>query len=139
MNVINRFKWAKEIYDEFITSQVYVFSSFTPSMIQNKTPGVYAIHINDTKETLYVGKTTNLRQRLYYNHLMGPLNNARLKKYLIDDKEHFPNIRDIASAKQWIKANCSFQFIIVKDYRKRGHVEGLMSYLLNVKYVDKEH
>lgn len=87
---------------------------------------------------LYVGKTTKLRRRLYTNHLMGNLATARLKKYLIDDPE-MTDVSDLESAKQYIKNNCYFQYVEEPDMRKRGQLEGLFSYLLNVRYVDKEH
>lgn len=40
---------------------------------------------------------------------------------------------------QYIKDNCYFQYVVEPDMRKRGHLEGLFVYLLNVRYVDKEH
>ena len=91
-----------------------------------------------TNEVLYVGKTTKLRRRLYTNHLMGNLATARLKKYLIDDIR-ITDVSDLSSAKQYIKDNCYFQYVVEPDMRKRGQLEGLFSYLLNVRYVDKEH
>lgn len=139
MNIDSKLNRARELYEELSCSRMYEFSTLVPSMIPDNTPGVYAIYEKRTMKTLYVGKTTQLRQRLYRNHLMGSLNNARLKKYLIDDLEAFPEIKDIAEAKEWIKANCCFKFIVVKDYRERGHIEGLMSFLLDTKYVDIEH
>lgn len=139
MNIGHRLQKAKEIHEELISCERYEFSSFNPSMISDNTPGVYAIYDKGTNETMYVGKTTNLRQRLYNNHLMGPLANARLKKYIIDDDVNFPHINDKDAAKQWIKDNCSFQFIVAEDYRERGHIEGLISFLLDTRYVDIEH
>ena len=100
--------------------------------------GVYIISDNNTGEVLYVGKTTNLRQRIYNNHLMGPLSNARLKKYLIED-ERFPDICDIAAAKKYIRNHCTFLYIKENDYRKRGHLEGALSFLCDCRYVDIEH
>ena len=69
---------------------------------------------------------------------MGNLATARLKKYLIDDPE-IKDVSDLDSAKQYIKNHCYFQYIEESDMRKRGQLEGLFSYLLNVRYVDKEH
>ena len=69
---------------------------------------------------------------------MGNLATARLKKYLIDDPL-ITNVSDLDSAKQYIKNNCYFQYVEESDMRKRGQLEGLFSYLLNVRYVDKEH
>ncbi len=130
MNINIRLQKAKEIYDELKLCKMYEFQTFTPSMISDKTPGVYVIYQKQTMETLYVGKTTNLKQRLYNNHLMGPLNNARLKKYILEDKVNFPNINDKDEAKHWIKHNCCFQYIVAENFRQRGHIEGLLSFLL---------
>ena len=87
---------------------------------------------------LYVGRTKNLRQRLYTNHLMGPKSNARLKKYLTEDKTR-PDISTKKEAKQFLKDRCYFQFLPVSDIRKRGQIEGMFSYLLNVVYIHEEH
>ena len=114
------------------------FSELKPSDLDEDLCVVYAITNFRTNEILYVGKTTKLRRRLYTNHLMGNLATARLKKYLIDDPL-ITNVSDLESAKQYIKNNCYFQYVEEPDMRKRGQLEGLFSYLLNVRYVDKEH
>lgn len=79
------------------------FSAITPSRIP-ELAGVYLITaVFDGREIpYYIGRSTNLRQRIYNNHLMGPLANARLKKYLIDSGE----CPDIASAKDFIRTRC---------------------------------
>jgi hypothetical protein len=101
--------------------------------------GVYLItRILDagTEVPYYVGRSTNLRQRLYNNHLMGPLSNARLKKYLID-AEVCPNP---AEAKSFIQRHCAARWIIIADYRRRKAVESHITAILFPKYgIDKEH
>lgn len=119
-------------------SKKYYFSELKPSDLDENLCVVYAITNFRTNEILYVGKTTKLRRRLYTNHLMGNLATARLKKYLIDDSQ-MTDVSDLESAKQYIKNNCYFQYVEEPDMRKRGQLEGLFSYLLNVRYVDKEH
>ena len=119
-------------------AEKYYFESLKPSKLEENLCVIYAITNKNTSEVLYVGKTTTLRQRLYKNHLMGNLSTARLKKYLIED----PNVtmvNDLKSAKKYLKDNCYFQYIVEPDMRRRGQLEGLFSFLLNVKYVDKEH
>jgi len=56
----------------------------------------------------YVGRTKNLRRRLYNNHLMGPATNARLKKHLVAGGE----CADMKSAKQFLKDTCSVRWIL---------------------------
>lgn len=100
--------------------------------------GIYIIFDKNSKKVLYVGKTTNLRQRLYHNHLMGPISNARLKKYLLED-EGYPEITDLVEAKKYIRNHCSFLYLLEDDFRERGHLEGLVSFICNCYYVDLEH
>lgn len=114
------------------------FSDLKPSDLPLDLCVVYAITNKQTDEVLYVGKTTKLRRRLYTNHLMGNLATARLKKYLIDDPT-VKEVYDLDTAKQYIKDYCYFQYVEESDMRKRGQLEGLFSFLLNVKYVDREH
>lgn len=126
------------IISKLLSSEKYYFKELVPSMLEDKLAVVYVIYNKDTEETLYVGRTKNLRRRLYTNHLMGPTTNARLKKYLIED-EGQSTITDLQQAKQFIKEKCYFQYIAEPDMRKRGQIEGLISFLLDVKYIHEEH
>lgn len=65
------------------------------------------ILIDKAKENLYVGKTKNIKQRLYTNHLMGNQANARLKYYFVKDKD-LSEIKTMAKAKEYLKENCYF-------------------------------
>jgi len=85
-----------------------------------------------------VGRTRNIRQRLYTNHLMGNKSSARLKKYLVDDM-NLPEIVEYIDAKNYMKANCCFQFVLVEDNNERGHIEGLLGYLTEARYIEMEH
>lgn len=75
---------------------------------------------------------------MYYNHLMGPLTSARLKKYLIDD-DTLDEIKDTESAKEYIMENCYFQYIAEENIQTRGQIEGLFNYILDVRYIYEEH
>ncbi len=136
-NYNTRLKYADKIWNSIISSRVYEFSSFVPSELPEDA-GVYMIWLKDTKEVLYVGRTKNIRQRMYTNHLMGNKSSARLKKYLVDD-EGLPDIVSYAEAKQYIKDHCCFQYILVKGNNERGHIEGLLSFLTEVRYIQEEH
>ena len=107
-------------------------------MLEENIAVVYAIFDKNTCEALYVGRTKKLRRRLYTNHLQGNKSTARLKKYIVEDKE-FSNIETYDEAKSWIKENCYFQYIPIDDSRERGHTEGLIGYLLDSKYIEDEH
>lgn len=126
------------ILNTFLSGKKYFFGSLTPSLLEDKLPVVYAIFDKETGETLYVGRTKNLRQRLYTNHLMGPKTNARLKKYLVEDPLQ-TSICSMDDAKNFLKERCYFQYVAERDNQKRGQLEGLLSYLLNVRYIHEEH
>ena len=136
MNAID--KEVSLLLQDFTSGEKYYFANLVPSMLKNHLPVVYAIFNKFTGETLYVGRTKNLRQRLYTNHLMGPKTNARLKKYLVEDNSEL-QITTMDEAKAYLKENCYFQYIAEPDMRKRGRLEGLLSYLLDVRYIYEEH
>ena len=69
---------------------------------------------------------------------MGPEANARLKKYLWMDSDR-PDIPDMTAAKRYLIDNCYFQYIREDDMIKRGQVEGLLSFLLDVTYIHEKH
>lgn len=109
----------------------------TPSDIPEDIAGVYAIFDDSTLETLYVGRTKNLRRRLY-THVQGTKASARLKKYLAEDEAQ-DEIADMEDAKDYLKKNCYAKYIIENDTLRRGKIEGLLSYLLDVRYMHEEH
>lgn len=133
-----RMETGKILTDSLLHSHKYYFSELKPSDLENGLAAVYAIFNKGDEQALYVGRTKNIRQRIYNNHLMGPLTNARLKKYLIDD-DTLDDIKDAESAKKYIIDNCYFQYIAVEDITTRGQIEGLLSYLLDVRYIYEEH
>jgi predicted GIY-YIG superfamily endonuclease len=133
-----RLSAAKSIAERMRSGKIYTFAKLKPSDLPEKAAGVYAIYDINTGETLYVGRTKNIRRRLYTNHLMGPESNARLKKYLVHD-DSASAITTMKEAKQYLRDSCSFQFIEEPDRVRRGQIEGLLSFLLDVRYIHEEH
>lgn len=129
---------AKIIAERLLNSKKYSFCDLKPSDLQDGLAVIYAIFDKDSGEALYVGRTKNLRQRLYTNHLMGPKSNARLKKYLTEDL-NVPEIQTMEQAKSFLREQCYFQYIPEPDMRSRGQIEGLLGYLLDVRYIHEEH
>ncbi len=125
------------IAEKVLSAPKFSFAEIKPSQIPD-SPGVYVIKNQGSDETLYVGRTKNLRQRIYNNHLHGPVTNARLKKYLIEDPNE-PSVTSTETAKQYLRDCCYVQFIVIDDLLERGQVEGLLSFLLNVRYLYEEH
>ncbi len=134
----DRIEAARILADRIVNSKTLFFAGLKPSDLPDGQAGVYAIYDKNTGETLYVGRTKNLRQRLYNNHLMGPKSNARLKKYLVED-DSVSDITTMEKAKQYLRDNCCFQFIEEPDVKRRGQIEGLLSFLLDVRYIHEEH
>jgi len=100
--------------------------------------GVYLITAlkGNVEIPYYVGRSKNLSNRIYRNHLMGALSNARLKKYLISTGE----CRNVKSAKRFIKEKCFARWIEESGVRKRGAIEGYVTGLLFPKHgIYEEH
>ena len=127
------------IYQNFLQAEKIHFADLRPSMLEEDIAVVYAIFDKNSDEAIYVGRTTKLRRRIYTNHLQGNESTARLKKYLVDDNNRHPDIATYLHAKEWMKKNCYLKYIEVKDPTERGHIEGLLGYLLSSTYIEKEH
>lgn len=126
------------LVQKLLDQPMYHFKNLHPSDLPDGVAGVYIIYDKSSDEVLYIGRTKNIRRRIYTNHLMGPLANARLKKYLIED-ENLSEICDLGTAKEYIRQNCAFQYITESDYRIRGQIEGLLGYVFDVRYIHEEH
>ena len=125
--------------ERLLTNDKYYFKILQPSMLIEDMAVVYVIFDKSTNEAIYVGRTRKLRRRLYTNYLQGNKSTARLKKYIVEDNQNFPEINDYEKSKAWIKDNCYFQYVEVQDSRERGHVEGLFGFLLDSRYLEEEH
>ena len=124
-------------YEELLNSQPIPFQELVPSRIP-QVAGVYLITARKSRQEVpyYIGRTINLRRRLYTNHLMGSVANARLKRYLIGSGE----CRGVADAKEFIKNYCYVRWIEENDSRRRGAIEGYAVGLLFPKYgIYQEH
>jgi hypothetical protein len=126
-------------YQELVNSGFVTFSRLTPSKVP-KRAGVYVItaKFGANEQPYYVGRTKNLQQRLYNNHLMGSRTNARLKKHLVDGGE----CGNHGSAKQFLRKFFRVRWILQEGHRERGAVEGYVTGVLFPKYgiyEDEEH
>ena len=121
-------------YEELVSCRRIPYILLKPRMIP-EAPGVYLITARKSRyeDIYYVGRTKNLRQRVYTNHLMGGLSTARLKKYLINDAE-LTGVRNKYDAKEFIKTNCYVRWIEEDDMRNRAAIEGYTTGLLFPKY-----
>ena len=100
--------------------------------------GVYLITVKkgDHEENFYVGRTTNLQNRIYKNHLTGNLRSSQFQKNLVNDGV----CRDSQDAKVFIKNYCFVRWIEESDYFTRGAIEGYFIGLLCPKHgISPEH
>lgn len=124
-------------FKELVSQEPLAFRDMKPSKVP-ADEGVYIITavIGRREIPYYVGRSKNLRQRLYNNHLMGSLTNARLKKYLIASGE----CSDKKAAKKFIQQKCLARWLIESDIRKRGAIEGFVTGLLFPRHgIYEEH
>jgi len=125
---------------ELLRKESLPYTRITPSRLPGSA-GVYLISeiIKGKEVALYVGRTKNLSNRLYRNHLMGDLTNARLKKYMTQDSAH-SCFKDKNLAKAYIRENCFVRWVLESDIRKRGALEGYFTARLFPKYgISEEH
>lgn len=139
INLLEVCKSIKNIVESLEAKECVYFENLHEDTLVEGLPVVYVIFNKNNYEALYVGRTTDLRGRLYTNHLMGNKSTARLKKYIVEDNINFSNIKKYSEAKKWIKENCCFKYIEVKDSNDRGHIEGLLGFVLNSRYIESEH
>ncbi len=138
--------------ENLLYNQRLAFNSIKPSVIP-ETPGVYLITFKKSRQEIpfYVGRSKNLRRRIYTNHLMGSPKNARLKNYLIKDRT-LKTVRTPLQAKAFIRENCFIRWITEEVYSKglpdrtrhlyqiRGLLESFVTSELFPKYgIYEEH
>jgi GIY-YIG catalytic domain len=130
-------KFLRERLKTLLAAEPLRFSDLTPKKVPANS-GVYVITAErrGIEYPYYVGRTKNLQQRLYNNHLMGPASNARLKKHLVDGGECI----DMLGAKRLLREMCLVRWILQDGHRERGAVEGYVTGVLFPKYgIYEEH
>ena len=102
--------------------------------------GVYVIsdvRIPDNERVVYVGDSSNLRNRLNI-HLNGNLNNSPCIRYLINDYNE-KEVNDITEARKYIVDNYAYRFMkcdeMFEDKVKLcGYVEAYLTAILQPRY-----
>jgi predicted GIY-YIG superfamily endonuclease len=134
---VNQLKFLRKRFRDLLAAQPLHFADLTPSKVP-KAAGVYVISVLKLgpETPYYVGRTKNLKQRLYTNHLMGSAAGARLKKHLVQAGE----CADMATAKAFLRTYCLVRWIEQLGHRERGAIEGYCTGLLFPKYgIYEEH
>jgi len=96
--------------------------------------GVYRIleTSSDWKQSIYIGKTGNLQDRIYYNLLMGDSGAHTLKRKLISGTR----LLSEETVKQYLKDECQIQYLIISDERERSLFEHFAISILKPRYND---
>jgi hypothetical protein len=130
--------WQKDLDEslmKLISADVIDFKTLKPSSVP-KQAGVYLITEKDTSNEhvpLWVGRSKNLRQRLYNNHLMGDKSGARLRYFMCKDVDH-TCFNDWKKSKEHLRASCFVRFIFEADMRKRYALESYFTAMIYPKY-----
>lgn len=138
--------WEEDLHNRvysILSSEGINFCDLKPSKLPT-SGGIYIItdrRVLENEIIYYIGVSGNLQQRIYNNHLMGPVTNARLKNYLVNDQS--PGAIHIINkelAKDFIKDNCKVRWILEDDFKMRAYIEGYLTGLLKPMYgIYKEH
>ncbi|WP_165662548.1 GIY-YIG nuclease family protein [Oceanimonas sp. MB9] len=127
----DRIQILKSKLDELLSANPVPYLNLTESQLPKKG-GVYLIsaQVAGKNRPYYVGRASTLARRLYTNHLMGNASTARLKKYMVESGE----AASMEAAKEFLRQNCSIQWVFEDEYRNRGALEGFFTSVLFPKY-----
>jgi predicted GIY-YIG superfamily endonuclease len=100
----------KEKIDEYMEKTMQILESpkfnFLSSEVVHGDSGIYVIYDKRDGSIIYVGKTNNLKRRLFQNHKSGNIKGSQFRRAL---KEYY-SFKDEKDISQFIKNNCVFQF-----------------------------
>ena len=87
---------------------------------------------SDWTQSLYVGWSDNLRQRVFRNHLMGGVRSSTLKGKLARSSR----FKDLKAVKDYLKKRCAVQFVVVRRKRGANFIEHFLICALRPKHND---
>lgn len=122
------------LLDQLLKSGFIKFNSENFKAQLPQQGGVY--HIFEIKdnglETVYIGQSNNLQNRIYRNHLMGNRQVSTLKNKLIKSGIY----QNEDAVKNYLRARCIIQFIIIEKETDRDSFEHFAIAILNPKFND---
>ena len=108
------------------------FSKASPSDVR-KEPGVYVIFDKRVNAIIYTGRTKDLKRRLLRDHKSGNVRGSQFRKAL-QQRFTLKSEKDITD---YILENCSFQFIIIKEFEEMVRLEhfttAVLAPILNIQ------
>ena len=127
-------KYYISVLQDFLANDIFAFDSKIRSNLI-ESPGVYCIlrkSKNGSYETIYIGMSKNLRDRLYSRLLMGDAGTHTLRKKLVKNNV-CENDKDV---KEYLRNNCCCQFIKIEIERERILFEHFAISILRSIYND---
>jgi hypothetical protein len=97
--------------NELLAKKKYSFSNASSKDVP-KEPGIYAIFDARPKAVIYIGRTRNLRRRLLGDHKRGNSEGSQFRRAL---GKNF-GLKSEADITNCILENCSFQFMVIKEF-----------------------
>jgi predicted GIY-YIG superfamily endonuclease len=100
--------------EKILNSKGYSFCSETKSIPLNS--GVYII-LNHSLMPIYIGRTLNLRRRLFRDHRSGNVDGSAFRRALSIKL----GIQDEKELRSYIEKNCSFKYLTLKNTHNFEH------------------
>jgi len=121
-----------DVMNELMMKERYDFAYDSSSEIPNEA-GVYAIYDKKLDAPIYIGRTRNLKRRLLRDHKSGNIRGSQFRKALGQTFD----FKSEAEITCHILDNCSFAFIVVKDFEEMVRLEhfatAVLAPFLNLK------
>ena len=110
---------------QFLNQPAHRFATVTSRRVPAE-PGVYIIHDDSVKQIIYVGRSKNLRIRLLQQHKQGNIRGSQFRKAL--GQKH--NLGSETEISDYIRDNCSFQFLPVDSFEETVRLEHFATAIL---------
>ena len=119
MDIEPRVAHLSDLLGQLLNAEPISFSHLVPSFLPPK-PGVYRIFETALPfDSVYVGRTESLTDRLYGSHLMGNQSVSTLKKKLLRQGRYLAE----ADVKAYLRHDCSLQFLLLENTVERQRLE----------------
>ena len=120
------------LLDELLKSDHLPFNSAILQAMLPQQMGVYCIseNRNDVPEPVYIGKSKNLQNRIYKNHLMGSRRFSTLRRKVI----RIGIFSDEDGVTNYLCEQCKVQFVIIEDESDRNFFEHFAIAILSPRF-----
>ena len=121
------------IVDELVAAPKFNFNTDLRRNLVSAA-GIYRISSisDDPASEIYTGKSGNLRQRIYGNHLRGTVDNSTLTRKLVN----LGIYADSNAVHTFLAEKCVVQFLVIPDDRLRCFAEHYAIAVLQPAYND---